>query len=260
MKLHCIGVSILVDILSMATSKRITLPPLSSPSPRPTASGTDLFERFYSTVNSLRTSHDTQVDLLQKKIQNLETENQQLRRSQEDRSSSIFDIDYVTTDASTIQQLKADVEVGKKQIDALQLALNQQYTEYEDMKSKYSLQRLMNENHADQQNTSRVKDLESKLQQIKEQIRQFDQSNYESEEQIRLLKQVIYSNEQPAKSITQSLTVKQSDLSQQTTIVENLLNKQQEKILARISEIFDRNCEQDQHATNKTTKLKKKRL
>ena len=39
----------------------------------------------------------------------------------------------------------------KNKIDVLQKTVEQQYSEYEDMKTKYNLQRLMNENHFEQQ-------------------------------------------------------------------------------------------------------------
>jgi len=133
------------------------------------------------------------------------------------------------------------------------------------MKTKYNLQRLMNENHFEQQNSTtdlnKIKELELKLKQIKDQINQFDQCNYESDEQIRLLKQLILNNDQEQiNTIKQSLTVKKSDLFQQTDIVENILNKQQDKIIEKIMELFEKNPRYDQQTTTKNKKTKKKRL
>ena len=55
------------------------------------------------------------------------------------------------------------------------------------------------------------------------------------------------------KTITQSLTVKQSDLFQQTDIVENILNKQQDKILEKLHNYLKK-------STNKyNKKIKKQR-
>jgi hypothetical protein len=121
----------------------------------------------------------------------------------------------------------------------------------------------MNQNHTEQQNSNpsdsnKIKEFESKFQQIKDQIHQFDQCNYESDEQIRLLKQLVFNNDpEQGKTINQSLTVKQADLFQQTDIVENILNKQQTKILEKLTKLLEENPQQ---TTSKTKKTKKKRL
>jgi hypothetical protein len=254
---------LVIPFLMAASAKRLSLSSSSSYSSNKPSSLPDLLQKFYTLVENAKQTHRNETESLNKKIKDLQSENKHLRTLHEQHPHSIFDIDYVPNESVTVNQLRADLERAQKQIDALQLTLNQQYSEYEDMKSKYSLQRLMNENHFDQPNSNadsnKIKELEFKLKQIKDQINQFDQCNYESEEQIRLLKQLISTNEQD-KIITQSLTVKQSDLSQQTTIVENLLNKQQDKILTKIMELLDQNPQHDQQTKTKNKKIKKKRL
>ncbi|CAF3135256.1 unnamed protein product [Rotaria socialis] len=225
----------------------------------------DLLQKYYTIIESLKQNHENEVQVLNKRIKTLESENQHLRSLQEQHPHSIFDINYVSFEASTISQLQSELEQARKQIDTLQNSLDQQYSECEEVRTKYNLQRLMNENHFEQQNpnsdSNKVKDLELKLKHIKDQINQFDQCNYESEEQIRLLKQLISNNEQDqTKTIAQSLTVKQSDLVQQTNIVENLLNKQHDKILHKIVELLNQNPQQNSQATTKNKKIKKKRL
>jgi len=204
----------------------------------------DLLQKFYTIVEKLKQNHENDIGILNKKIKELETENQRLRTIHEQHPHSIFDIDYVSNESTTINQLRLDLAQANKQMDALNLALNQQCSDYEDMKSKYNLQLLMNENHFEQQqqqnsNTdlNKINELELKLQKIKDQINQFDQCNYETEEQIRLLKQLISNNDpEQTKTITQSLTVKQLDLFHQTEYVEKILNKQQDKILDKLVE------------------------
>jgi len=250
----------------MATStKRLALSSSSSYTTSKSPNLNDLLQKFYTKVEKIKQNHENDIEILNKKLKDLESENNHLRTIHEQHPHSIFDIDYVSNDSSTINQLQLDLEKSRKQIDVLQTTLNQQYSEYEDMKSKYNLQRLMNENHFEQQNSTtdlnKIKELELKLKQIKDQINQFDQCNYESEDQIRLLKQILLNNDQEqGKLITQSLTVKQSDLFQQTDIVENILNKQQDKILEKIMELFDKNPRCDQQITTKNKKNKKKRL
>jgi len=250
----------------MATSaKRLSL---SSPSSYTSSKQTnlnDLLQKFYTKIENLKQNHENDIENLNKKIKELESENKHLRTIHEQHPHSIFDIDYVSNDSSTINQLQSELDRAKKQIDVLHETLNQQYSEYEDMKTKYNLQRLMNENHFEQQNSTtdlnKIKELELKLKQIKDQINQFDQCNYESDEQIRLLKQLILNNDQEQiNTIKQSLTVKKSDLFQQTDIVENILNKQQDKIIEKIMELFEKNPRYDQQTTTKNKKTKKKRL
>ncbi|CAF1476237.1 unnamed protein product [Rotaria magnacalcarata] len=227
----------------------------------------DLLQKYYTIIESLKQNHESEVQVLNKRIKSLEFENQHLRSLQEQHPHSIFDINYVSFEASTISQLQSELEQARKQINTLQNSLDQQYSECEEVRTKYNLQRLMNENHFDQQNpnsdsdSNKVKELELKLKHITDQINQFDQCNYESEEQIRLLKQLISNNEQDqTKTIAQSLTVKQSDLVQQTNIVENLLNKQHDKILHKIEELLNQNPQQNSQTTTKNKKIKKKRL
>jgi hypothetical protein len=249
----------------MATSTaRLSLSSTSSYTSLKSPNLHDLIQKFYTLVEKLKENHENDIDILNKRIKDLESENKHLRTIHEQHPHSIFDIDYISNDSTTINQFQSELERAHKQIDTLQTTLNQQYLEYEEMKTKYNLQRLMNANH-EQQNSNtdstKVKELELKFQQIKDQINQFDQCNYESEEQIRLLKQIISTNDpDQTKIITQSLTVKQTDLSQQTDIVENILNKQQNKILEKIMELFEQNPRYDQQQTTKTKKTKKKRL
>jgi hypothetical protein len=249
----------------MATSTaRLSLASTSSYTSLKSSNLHDLIQKFYTLVEKLKENHENDIDILNKRIKDLESENKHLRTIHEQHPHSIFDIDYISNDSTTINQFQSELERAHKQIDTLQTTLNQQYLEYEEMKTKYNLQRLMNANH-EQQNSNidstKAKELELKFQQIKDQINQFDQCNYESEEQIRLLKQIISTNDpDQTKIITQSLTVKQTDLSQQTDIVENILNKQQNKILEKIMELFEQNPRYDQQQTTKTKKTKKKRL
>jgi len=249
----------------MATSTaRLSLASTSSYTSLKSPNLHDLIQKFYTLVEKLKENHENDIDILNKRIKDLESENKHLRTIHEQHPHSIFDIDYISNDSTTINQFQSELERAHKQIDTLQTTLNQQYLEYEEMKTKYNLQRLMNANH-EQQNSNtdstKAKELELKFQQIKDQINQFDQCNYESEEQIRLLKQIISTNDpEQTKIITQSLTVKQTDLSQQTDIVENILNKQQNKILEKIMELFEQNPRYDQQQTTKTKKTKKKRL
>ena len=245
------------------TSKRLSLSSPSAYSSSKSISHSEVLQKFYTLVENVKQNHQNEVELLNKKIKDLQSENKHLRTLHEQHPHSIFDIDYVSNESGTINQLQTDLGRAQKQIEVLQTTLDQQYSEYEDMKSKYHLQFLMNKNNSEQPNpppdSNKTKELELKLKQIKDQINQFDQCNYESEEQVRLLKQLISNNEQD-KPITQSLTVKQSDLSQQTTIVENILNKQQEKILTKIMEVLNQNPQHDQQITTKNKKIKKKRL
>lgn len=250
----------------MATSTaRLSLSSTSSYTSLKSPNLHDLIQKFYTLVEKLKENHENDIDILNKRIKDLESENKHLRTIHEQHPHSIFDIDYISNDSTTINQFQSELERAHKQIDTLQTTLNQQYLEYEEMKTKYNLQRLMNENHFEQQSShtdlNRTNELELKLKQIKDQVNQFDQCNYESEEQIRLLKQIISTNDpDQTKIITQSLTVKQTDLSQQTDIVENILNKQQNKILEKIMELFEQNPRYDQQQTTKTKKTKKKRL
>ena len=250
----------------MATTvNRTSLSSSSTYTPSKTSNLSDLLQKFYTIVENLKQNHLSETELLTNKIKDLESENKRLRTIQEHHPHSIFDINHVSNESSAIIQLRTELERAQKQIDVLQKSLNQQYSDYEDMKSKYNLQRLMNENHFEQQNSNihsnKVKELESKLKQIKDQINQIDQCSYESEEQIRLLKQLISNSEQEQiKPITQSLTVKQSDLLQQTMIVENLLNKQHDKILTKVMELLDQNPRHDHQTTVKVKRAKRKRL
>ncbi|UJR38295.1 hypothetical protein I4U23_030965 [Adineta vaga] len=220
----------------------------------------DLLQKLYKTIENLKQNHENDIEILNKRISDLENENKRLHGLQEQHPHSIFDIDYIPNESSTVNQLRTELKHSEAKIDALQKTLDEKCSEYEDMKSKYSLQRLMNENHQNSHtDSSKIKEFEAKFQQIKDQINQFDQCNYESEEQIRLLKQILITNDQN-KTQTQSLTVKQSDLSQQTDYVENLLNKQHDKILNKIMELLDQNPRQEPTLTTKTKKAKKKRL
>ena len=237
----------------------------STYTPSKTSNLSDLLQQFYTVAKNLKQNHQNEIESLNNKIKDLESENKRLRTIQDHHPHSIFDINHVSNESSAITQLRAELERAQKQIDTLQKSLNQQYSDYEDIKTKYNLQRLMNENHFEQQNSNtdsnKVKELESKLKQIKDQINQFDQYSYESEEQVRLLKQLMSNNEQEQiKPIAHSLTVKQSDLLQQTTIVENLLNKQHDKVLTKIMELLDQKPRHDHQTTSKIKKAKRKRL
>lgn len=247
----------------MATpSKRTALSSFTSSKP---SNINDVLQKFYTIVENLKQNYENDVDILNKRIGELESENRRLRAVHEQHPHSIFDIDYVPNDSSTINHLQSELDISQKQIKALQEKLEEKCSEYEDMKTKYNLQYLMNENHSENQSSStdlnKIKELELKLKQIKDQINQFDQCNYETDEQVRLLKQLITHNDQEQnKTITQSLTVKQSDLFQQTDIVENILNKQHEKIIEKIMDLFDKNPQYEQQINTKNKKNKKKRL
>jgi DNA repair exonuclease SbcCD ATPase subunit len=226
-----------------ASTKRVVLSSPSSYISSKPSNLSDLLQKFYTIVEKLKQNHENEIDILNKKVKDLESENNRLRTIHEQHPHSIFDIDYVSSESSTINQLRIELERSQKQIELLQTTLDEKHSECEDIKSKYSLQLLMNENHSEQINSNtdsnKIKELELKLKQIKDQINQSDQCNYESDEQIRLLKQLISTNDsEQGKTITQSLTVKQADLYQQTDIIENILNKQQEKIIEKIRELF----------------------
>ena len=213
----------------------------------------DLLAKFHRLIEKLKDNHEEEMRVAQRRLTDLEEENRRLRAEREPHS--IFNIDYMPSDSSSSHELEA----AKKQIDVLQKTLSEQYIQYEDMKSKYSLQRLMNDNQQQQTGSSadgeKVKELEAKLEQVKIQVNQFDQCHYESDEQIRLLKELLFHD----RPVSHSHTVKQSDLFQQTNIVENLLQKQQEKILNKLEELLDPNPRLS--APNSTArKSKKKRL
>ncbi|CAF0719224.1 unnamed protein product [Adineta ricciae] len=242
----------------IASPKRSTISSSSS-------SLTDLLQKLYGTITNLKCNHENELGQLTKRISELEDENKRLHALHEQHPHSIFDIDYIPADSSVADHLRRDLAKAQDQINALQATLNEKCSEYEDMKSKYNLQLFMNKNNVGQQNSSsdsgKSKDLEMKFKQVKEQIDQFDQCHYESEEQIRLLKQILFNNEsQQSKSSSQSFSVKQSDLSQQTNYVESLLNKQQEKILNKLEELLNQNPELSQSITTKPRKGRKKRL
>ena len=203
----------------------------------------DLIQNFYTLVENLKSTHHNELRHLTRQIEELQLENEQLRNRAHQQSHSIFNIDYIPEQSLTIEQLRNELQRSRLQIDALQKTLDEKYLEYEDMKSKYNLQRIMNEHSSTQPTTNpnRVQELERKIQQMKEQLQQFDQCHYESEEQIRLLNEILTRHDlEPLKSVNQSLTVKQADLIQQTDIIENILQKQEEKILDKLLQYFDR--------------------
>ena len=211
-------------------------------------SSTKFIEKFYTLVENLREIHQNDIRILHQRIENLQKENEQLRKNDQQHSHAIFDIDYNPVESTIVEQLRTELQRTREQVNLLQESLNEQYLSYEDMKSKYNLQRMMNDNPSDQSINSTK--FEGKIQRIKEQIHHFDQCHYESEEQLRLLKEILLQND--FESINQSLTVKQTDLSQQTDIIEDILNKQEEKILEKLSELFA--------TTNSKKRLKRKRL
>lgn len=229
-------------------------------------SSNDMIQRFYTLIQNLKINHQNDIDILNQRICELETQNRQLHEYHQQQGQphphSIFDINYMPNDdSSTVEQLKIDLQKSQDQIAVLQSKVDQQHCEYDDMMAKYTLKNMINGNNNE---TSKVFELESKLKQIKDQINRFEQCHYESDEQIRLLKQLISTNDsEQINTITQSLTVKQADLHQQTDIVVNILNKQQEKIIENIVSLFEQNSKSNQpKKTTATTtkKLKKKRL
>ncbi|CAF4418155.1 unnamed protein product [Rotaria sp. Silwood2] len=174
----------------MATSiDRFSLSSTSTYTANKFSNLSDLLQRFYTIVENLKQNHQNDIEQLNNTIKNLESENRQLRTLQEQHPHSIFDINYVPNDTATVNQLQSELERAQKQIDTLQSSLNTQYSEYEEMKTKYNLQRLMNENHFDQQNSNtdsnKIKELDLKLKQIKDQRNKFDECNYEIKEQSR---------------------------------------------------------------------------
>jgi DNA repair exonuclease SbcCD ATPase subunit len=215
-------------------------------------------------VKQVKRKYDDEKESLQKKLDELESENKHLRTRQEHHPHSIFDIDYVPAETSTIDQLRSELKKSNEKIETLQISLNQQFTDYEDIKSKYSIQYRLNESRSKDSAMSdnerqQLKELESKFERITEQLNRFDQCHFESEEQIRLLKQIVFNQEQPARSIAPSLTVKRSDLAQQTSIVENLLQKQNESIVSKLTELLDQSSCSTQDTTLPKKKTKRKR-
>lgn len=205
----------------------------------------DFIPKFYTLVENLREIHRNDLRILNQRIEYLEKENDELRKKD---SHAVFDIDYTPAESNIVEQLRTELQRTREQVNLLQESLNEQYLAYEDMKSKYNLQRMMNDNPSE---INPMK-FDGKLQRIKEQIHLFDQCHYESEEQLRLLKEILFQNDfESMKTINQSLTVKQTDLSQQTDILEDILNKQEEKILEKLAEFFDANSKK---------RLKRKRL
>lgn len=248
------------------TAKQLSISSSSSIySSNKTSNSNDFHQNFLSIVEKLKKSHENTIEILNKRILELESENKYLHTLREQHPHSIFDINYMSNDSSTVTQLRSELEQAEKQIEVLQAKVNEQFTDYQDMKSKYSLQLILNGKNSEQPtstiNSDKVQELESKLQQIKDQINQFDQCNYETDEQIRLLKQILTTNDyEQNKTITQSLTIKQPDLLQQTDIVESLLNKQHEKMMEKLVELLDKNPQHEQPVITKNKKPKKKRL
>jgi len=218
----------------------------------------DLMQQFYTSIQNLKTCHENDIEKLNQRICELETQNRQLLDQLQPHS--VFDINHVPEN----EQLKHELEQARATISVLQSKVDQQYDEYQDMMSKHTLRHLINnDNNKNETSNSNVIELESKLKQIKDQLNQFEQCHYESDEQIRLLKQLVSTNDsEQNNTITQSLTVKQTDLQQQTDIVTNILNKQHEKILEKLANLLEQNSQTDFPPKSMTTtkKLKKKRL
>lgn len=205
----------------------------------------EFISKYYTLVDNLRETYQKDIRILHQRIDQLEKENDQLRNQD---SHAVFNIDYTPTESTIVEQLRTELQRTRVQVDLLQQSLNEQFLAYEDMKTKYNLQKMMNDNDSSD-NPTKSKELEGQLQRIKDQIHLFDQCHYESEEQLRLLKDILNPNDLP--SINQSVTVKQTDLNQQMDIIENLLNKQEEKLLEKFVEFFD--------TSSTTTKKKTKR-
>ena len=223
----------------------------------------DMLAKFHTIVNKVKINHERELECLKTKLAELESENRRLRIERENHPHSIFDIDYVHPDTALVDQLKAELKQTKEQIEALRTTVDQQYVDYQDIKSKYSLQRIINEKHAEQSGnteSSKLKEYESIVEKVKEQINQFNQCHFETEEQLHLLKQIVSTNDQSPKSITQSSTVKKSDLVQQTSYVESLLKKQNEQILGKLIDLVEQNSSQDIPFNKNPKKTKKKRL
>lgn len=211
----------------------------------------DLLAHFYTIVNDLKESYEIQLRSHTEQIQYLQRENEQLRG----QSHAVFNIDYIPPQESlTIEQLRLDLQRAQGQISALQRTVDEKQSECDDMKSKYDLQLLINKNSSTEPcDSNRIHQYEFKLQQIKDQLQQFEQCHYESEEQIRLLKDIFTRHDvEPMKTINQSLTVKQADLIQQTDIIENILHKQEEKILEKLLQFVDQSSN-----VKKSTKRKR---
>lgn len=243
----------------MSTSRRFSFESSSSK----TLTIDDLVKNFHSIVGKLKKLHDKEVESLQFRVEQVESENRMLRAHRDTHPHSIFDIDYVSPESVRINELTSQLERAKAQITVLQDELNEKASEYRDMRSKYDLQVVINKDKVLNQSsvdTNQIKELENRLEKIREQVQQFDQSNFETEEQIRLLKEILFTTDQQNKTIAQSLTVKKSDLAQQTKVVQNTLQKNHDKILARIAEIFEENLSSNPTNSNKNNKTKKKRL
>lgn len=214
---------------------------------RTSTNSIDLFTEYARLVDNVREKHVQQLDQLRSRMVELETENQRLRSTS---TRSTFDIENIPDDSALVQDLKHELDQKKSQISQLQLSLKEKEEQIAEILCKSSIRMIAPEESSSSPSTTKSKE----FQRLKEQFELIDQCHYETDEQIRLLKECLFNSDQQNKIHQQSSLVKQSDLNQQTSIVENLLHKQHEEILRRFEEMLD-----GRSSSNLQRKTKKKK-
>lgn len=144
-----------------------------------------------------------------------------------------------------------ELKTTREQVKNLEKKLEEQTTA-SDAREKLGLRFILAQNSSSTTNSN--DDLNEKFQQIRNQLKQFEEIHFETDEQIRLLKKSFDESAESSSSFRQSLTVKRSDLAQQTQIVEKLLEKHEEQILQRLNILLG------ETSSLRTKSKKKKRL
>jgi len=143
-----------------------------------------------------------------------------------------------------------ELKTTREQVKNLEKKLEEQ-TAVSDAREKLGLRFILAQNST---TTNSNDDSNEKFQRIRNQLKQFEEIHFETDEQIRLLRKSFDESVESSSNFRQSLTVKRSDLAQQTQIVEKLLEKHEEQILQRLNVLLGEN------STFRTKSKKKKRL
>lgn len=143
-----------------------------------------------------------------------------------------------------------ELKTTREQVKNLEKKLEEQ-TAVSDAREKLGLRFILAQNSP---TTNSNDDSNEKFQRIRNQLKQFEEIHFETDEQIRLLRKSFDESVESSSNFRQSLTVKRSDLAQQTQIVEKLLEKHEEQILQRLNVLLGEN------STFRTKSKKKKRL
>lgn len=138
-----------------------------------------------------------------------------------------------------------ELKTTREQVKNLEKKLEEQ-TAASDAREKLGLRFILAQNSTTDSN--------EKFQRIRNQLKQFEEIHFETDEQIRLLRKSFDESVESSSNFRQSLTVKRSDLAQQTQIVEKLLEKHEEQILQRLNVLLGEN------STFRMKSKKKKRL